>query len=104
MDRISSLPDDIICHIGSFLPAKEAAFTTVEDGEKSFTDFVDRVLALPASSRVRSFYLNGVWLEHIEHDVRYDLINRCLFDVHAQAWCLEYSSVLTWQTRILTAF
>ncbi|XP_010419476.1 PREDICTED: putative F-box/LRR-repeat protein At5g15620 [Camelina sativa] len=29
MDRISNLADEIICHIGSFLSAKEAAFTAL---------------------------------------------------------------------------
>ncbi|XP_010431708.1 PREDICTED: F-box protein At3g62430-like [Camelina sativa] len=29
MDRISNLPDEIICHIGSFFSAKEAAFTAL---------------------------------------------------------------------------
>ncbi|ESQ43828.1 hypothetical protein EUTSA_v10006436mg, partial [Eutrema salsugineum] len=96
MDRISNLPDEIICHIGSFLSAKEAAFTTVlakkwrnlftiihklhfdgslKNGE-SFTDFVDGVLALPATSRVRNFSLK--WFAHVKND---ELINRCLCHV-----------------------
>ncbi|XP_010512633.1 PREDICTED: putative F-box/LRR-repeat protein At5g15620 [Camelina sativa] len=29
IDRTSNLPDEIICHIGSFLSAKEAAFTAL---------------------------------------------------------------------------
>ncbi|ESQ46932.1 hypothetical protein EUTSA_v10027779mg [Eutrema salsugineum] len=98
MDRISNLPDEIICHIGSFLSAKEAAFASVlssrwrnlftiipklhfdgsvvNDGER-FKDFVDRVLALPVTCRVRTFSLkcNHVAAQHEEQ------INRCLCHV-----------------------
>ncbi|KAL1226398.1 F-box/LRR-repeat protein [Cardamine amara subsp. amara] len=103
MDRISHLPDEIIQHIGSFLSAKEAAFTTVlskrwinlftiitylqfdcMEEDANFTDFVDRVLALPASHRVRKCFLNCcMWLgdNNSDHAVKYDLINRCLRDV-----------------------
>ncbi|KAG7566704.1 Leucine-rich repeat 2, partial [Arabidopsis suecica] len=101
MDRISNLPTEIICHIGSFLSAKEAAFTTVlskrwhnlftivpdlhfdgsvKDGE-TFTDFVDRVMALPASSRVNKFSLKWWFDEDTDQPARYDLINRCLRNV-----------------------
>lgn len=97
MDRISSLPNEVICHIVSFLSAKEAAFTTVlskrfqnlftiipnlrfDDSDKdeiqgSFTDFVDRVLALPASSLVRNFSIKI--LKH-NGPAQYAHINRCL--------------------------
>ncbi|CAL9245386.1 unnamed protein product [Arabidopsis halleri] len=101
MDRISNLPTEIICHIGSFLSAKEAAFTTVlskrwhnlftivpdlhfdgsvKDGE-SFTDFVDRVMALPASSRVNKFSLKWWFGEDTDQRAHYDQINRCLRNV-----------------------
>ncbi|VVA97297.1 unnamed protein product [Arabis nemorensis] len=95
MDRISSLPNQIICHIVSFLSAKEAAFITVLSKrflnlysiisnlvfdesatiQGSFTDFLNGVLALPASSRIRKFSLkccNGIEL------AQYDHVNRCL--------------------------
>ncbi|KAL9295854.1 F-box/LRR-repeat protein [Arabidopsis thaliana] len=91
MDRISNLPDEIICHIGSFLSAREAAFTTVlskrwhnlftivpdlhfdssvKDGE-SLTDFVDRVMALPASSRVNKFSLKW-WFDEDTDSAQFD--------------------------------
>ncbi|KAG5373627.1 hypothetical protein IGI04_043057 [Brassica rapa subsp. trilocularis] len=79
MDRISDLPDEILHHIGSFLSAKEAAFATLlskrwrtlftiipnlhfsgsltRAGGGRFKDFADGVLALPVSSRVRTFSL-----------------------------------------------
>lgn len=92
MDIISSLPDEILHHIGSFLSAKEAAFATLLSKRwrtlftiipnlhfrgslkrRRFEDFADRVLALPVSSRVRTFSLKCT------HKPRYeDLINRCL--------------------------
>ncbi|VVB06398.1 unnamed protein product [Arabis nemorensis] len=68
MDRISNLPDEILCHIGSFLSAKEAAFTK---------DFVDGVLALPASSRIRNFSIKWQYV----HSGQYVHVNRCLCDV-----------------------
>ncbi|KAG7566518.1 F-box domain, partial [Arabidopsis suecica] len=75
MDRISNLPNEIICHIVSFLSAKEAAFALVlskrwqnlftivqklefDDSIKnqgSLMDFVDGVLALPITTRIRKF-------------------------------------------------
>ncbi|KAH0929367.1 hypothetical protein HID58_015094 [Brassica napus] len=79
MDRISDLPDEILHHIGSFLSAKEAAFATLlskrwrtlfiiipnlhfsgsltRAAGGRFKDFADGVLALPVSSRVRTFSL-----------------------------------------------
>ncbi|XP_024012920.1 putative F-box protein At3g58960 [Eutrema salsugineum] len=73
MDRISSLPNEIICHIVSFLSAKEAAFASVLskrwqnlytiipkldfDDTGSLKNNLDRLLALPASSRIRNFSL-----------------------------------------------
>ncbi|KFK34657.1 hypothetical protein AALP_AA5G174500 [Arabis alpina] len=95
MDRLSNLPDEIICHIASFLSAKEAAFTTVLskrylnlyniipnlefDGSlRSFTDFVDGVLALPASTRIKRCSLKSKGNAKQAH---YAHINRCLCDV-----------------------
>ncbi|KAJ0255144.1 F-box domain-containing protein [Hirschfeldia incana] len=94
MDRISNLPDEIIHHIGSFLSAKEAAFATLLSKRwrnlftivpklrfnggslKHFEDFVDVVLSLPLTSRVRTFSLK------CKHEAQYeDLINRCLLHV-----------------------
>ncbi|VVB06622.1 unnamed protein product [Arabis nemorensis] len=91
MDRLSNLPDEIICHIGSFLSAKEVAFTTVlskrwqnlitivqvlrfDDSIESFKDFADRLSSLPATSRVRKLYLKWWSLESAG-------INNCLRDV-----------------------
>ncbi|KAG2320548.1 hypothetical protein Bca4012_056413 [Brassica carinata] len=98
MDRISSLPNEVICHIVSFLSAKEAVFTSVlskkgrnlftiipklqfDDADEiqgSFSDFVDGVIALPSSTRVGKFYLSC--RDRVD-PARYDLINRCLCDV-----------------------
>ncbi|XP_023639085.1 F-box/LRR-repeat protein At3g58980 [Capsella rubella] len=95
MDRISSLPDEIICHIVSSLSAKEAAFASVlskrwqnlftiveklvfansVQNQGSLMDFADGVLALPASSRVRSSSLKFLRSVHPTH---YDDLNRCL--------------------------
>jgi hypothetical protein len=95
MDRISNLPNEIICHIVSFLSAKEAAFASIlskrwrnlftiviklqfDDSVKnegSLKDFVDGVLALPTSSRVRSCSLEC----RREFDpTHYDDFNRCI--------------------------
>ncbi|ESQ51022.1 hypothetical protein EUTSA_v10023102mg [Eutrema salsugineum] len=74
MDSISSLPNEIICHIVSSLSAKEAAFTTVlskrwlnlftiipnlhfSDWVEKPESFVGQLVALPDSSRVRKFTL-----------------------------------------------
>ncbi|CAL9245841.1 unnamed protein product [Arabidopsis halleri] len=77
MDRISNLPNEIICHIVSFLSAKEAAFALVLskrwqnlftivqklefddsiENQGSLMDFVDGVLALPITTRIRKFSL-----------------------------------------------
>lgn len=85
MDLVSSLPEEVLCHILSFLSTKEAALTSVlskrwlslpnldvddsvflhpEDGKReregmlqSFMDFVDRVLALQGDSPIKRFSL-----------------------------------------------
>ncbi|KFK35038.1 hypothetical protein AALP_AA5G226000 [Arabis alpina] len=95
MGRISDLPNELICHIGSFLSAKEAALTMVlskrwrnlftiiqklhfddddDEGSGSFDVFVDGVLALPVSSRVKEFSLRL-------KNAHYDCINSCLCNV-----------------------
>ncbi|VVB06620.1 unnamed protein product [Arabis nemorensis] len=91
MDRLSNLPDEIICHIGSFLSAKEAAFTTLlskrwqnlitikqtlhfDDSIESFKDFADRLSSLQVTSRVRKLSLKWWSLES-------DRVNHCLRDV-----------------------
>lgn len=77
-DRISNLPDDVICHILTFMPTKHAVGTSVlsnrwkhlwksvpnlvfkfEDGTliSSFVIFVDNVLSLNCSSRVKKFVI-----------------------------------------------
>lgn len=99
MDRISNLPDEIIFHIGSFLSAKEVAFTTVlskrwhilssiihghlhfdASGEEDIKDFMDGVLSLPSTTRVRKFSLQWCSEDDIE-SVQYDRINGCLREV-----------------------
>ncbi|KAJ0237028.1 F-box domain-containing protein [Hirschfeldia incana] len=99
MDRISNLPNEVICHIVSFLSAKEAVFTSVlskkwqnlftiiipklkfddeDEIQGSFSDFVDGILDLPASTRVRKFSLR---CRERADPAQCDLINSCLCDV-----------------------
>lgn len=98
MDRISNLPKEVISHIVSFLSAKEAVFTSLlskkwqnlftiipklrfddtDEIQGSFSDFVDGVIALPSTTRVRKFNLRC--RDRVD-PAQYDLINRCLCDV-----------------------
>ncbi|CAH8269093.1 unnamed protein product [Arabidopsis lyrata] len=82
MDIIGSLPDDILCHILSFFPIKEAALTSLlskrwrnlfvfipnlhldyfnyrnnPNNYTSFRDFVDRVLTVSGNSPLKKFAL-----------------------------------------------
>ncbi|CAA7016735.1 unnamed protein product [Microthlaspi erraticum] len=126
MDRISSLPNEMICHIVSFLSAKEAAFATLlskrwqnlftiiptlrfENSQGSFTDFLDGVLALPASSRIRKFSL--IFSSPVE-PARYVHVNRCLcyvlksgvldleFNINAKEGYLLPSDIFTCKTVV----
>lgn len=74
MDRISNLSNEIICHIVSFLSAKEATvasvlskrwqnlytiipnleFDNTLENQGSLKDFLNGLLALPASSRIKN--------------------------------------------------
>ncbi|XP_019089478.1 PREDICTED: putative F-box protein At5g38390 [Camelina sativa] len=79
MDLLNNLPEEILCHILSFLTTKEAALTSVLskrwrnlfafvpnlhiddcDFRQSFMEFVDRVLALQGNSPIKKFYLGGM--------------------------------------------
>ncbi|VVB06211.1 unnamed protein product [Arabis nemorensis] len=104
-DRISGLPNEIISHIVYFLSAKEAAFATVlskrwqslytiiphlefddkfefedeDENQESLTDFLDGVLALPLSSRVRTLSLKC--FRNSVNPTNYAQVNRRLCDV-----------------------
>ncbi|KAJ9566544.1 hypothetical protein OSB04_002510 [Centaurea solstitialis] len=86
MDRISSLPNDVLCHILSFLPTKHAVATSLlssrwlnlwaslpiidlddslylnhsakQSNSASFLDFVDRVLSVNKSQTILKFRLH----------------------------------------------
>ncbi|AEE79850.1 putative F-box/LRR-repeat protein [Arabidopsis thaliana] len=105
MDRISNLPNEIICHIVSFLSAKEAAFASVlskrwqnlftivqklefDDSVKnqgSLMDFVNGVLALPVTTRISKFSLrfDSFLKRKLETGlvIGPHVVNRCLCNV-----------------------
>ncbi|XP_019102068.1 PREDICTED: F-box/LRR-repeat protein At3g58980-like [Camelina sativa] len=98
MDRINNLPDEIICHMVSFLSAKEADFASVlskrwrnlfniissaefndsVSNPTSLSNFLNRVLAMPLSSRIRNFSLK---CRKLDLRTQYALVNRCLRNV-----------------------
>ncbi|AED92185.1 putative F-box/LRR-repeat protein [Arabidopsis thaliana] len=93
MDRFSNLPDDVIYHIVSFLSAKEATclkfvsknfqnLVTIKRNVvfhhwESFKNFVDGLLAEPASYRIKRFSLKLVSMDFAQ----YNIVNDCLCNV-----------------------
>ncbi|KAG7555384.1 F-box domain [Arabidopsis suecica] len=93
MDRFSNLPDDVICHIISFLSAKEATClkfvsknfrnlvtikpNVVFDLWETFKNFADGLLAETTSYRIRRFSLKLGSMDFAQ----YKLLNDCLCNV-----------------------
>ncbi|KAG7546594.1 F-box-like domain superfamily [Arabidopsis suecica] len=127
MDRINGLSDDIICHILSFLPLKEATSTSVlsmrwrylfafrpnlclDDqevgGGESFIDFVDRVLAVSGNFPIRNFSIKcrmSIDTGHVTRwmiDVLKHGVSNLDIDIIAQDVVLVPLEIFTFKTLV----
>ncbi|CAH8269138.1 unnamed protein product [Arabidopsis lyrata] len=121
-DIISNLPEDLICHILSFIPTIEASLTSLlskkwrylfaftpnldfddsicrrlpmVDMNKNFMDFVDRVLGLQGNSTIDRFSLkcgNGIYRECISRWIS-NVIERGVSELDLRGTLVSNSSM-----------